>query len=114
MPKQNHDPAFAQIYFYDTDLNKQLERRQEIFSHLSSDMLRVLQDELHQINPFVNTFMSAGDQAKNISDISDINLIIHNTHGKDMRRYNQPTTSEIAVIIFDNNSEYTVYQNQKT
>ena len=26
-------------------------------------------------------------------------LIIRNTHGKDMRRYNQPTVSEVAVIF---------------
>src|SRR5438046_1366191 len=40
---------------------------------------RALQDELHEINPF----------------------IIHNTHGKDMRQYNQPTASEIAAIMLD-------------
>ena len=26
-------------------------------------------------------------------------LIIHNTHGKDMRQYNQPTVSEVVVIL---------------
>jgi len=66
-------------------------------------MLRELQDELHEINPFVYTFMSAEDQAKDNANISDMNLFIHNTHGKDMRQYNKPTASEIAVIIFDYN-----------
>ncbi len=64
-------------------------------------MLKELQDELYEINPFVHTFMSVGDQAKDNVNISDINLFIHNTHGKDMRQYNKPTASEIAVIIFD-------------
>src|SRR6266540_1156754 len=64
-------------------------------------MLRELQDELHEINPFVHTFMSAGDQAKDNANISDMDLFIHNTHGKDMRQYNKLTASEIAVIIFD-------------
>jgi len=31
MPKDDDKLAFAQIYFYDTDLDKQLQRRQEIF-----------------------------------------------------------------------------------
>ena len=64
-------------------------------------MLRELQDELHEINPFIHTFMSAGDQAKDNANISDMNLFIHNTHSKDMRQYNKLTASEIAVIIFD-------------
>ena len=45
--------------------------------------------------------MSARDQAKDNANISDMNLFIHNTHGKDMRQYNKLTASEIAIIIFD-------------
>src|SRR6266498_2337750 len=101
MPEYDDKPVFAQIYFYDTDLDKQLQRRQEIFTQLNPNMLRELQDELHEINPFIHTFMSAGDQAKDNANISDMNLFIHNTHGKDMRQYNKPTALEIAVIIFD-------------
>src|SRR6266540_4147235 len=101
MSEYDDKPVFAQIYFYDTDLDKQLQRRQEIFTQLNPNMLRELQDELHEINPFVHTFMSAGDQAKDNANISDMNLFIHNTHGKDMRQYNKPIASEIAVIIFD-------------
>src|SRR6266542_1611508 len=64
-------------------------------------MLKELQDELYKINPFVHTFMSIGNQAKDNANISDMNLFIYNTYGKDMRQYNKPTASEIAVIIFD-------------
>src|SRR6266542_1888206 len=64
-------------------------------------MLRELQDELHEINSFFNTFISERDQAKYNANISDMNLFIHNTHGKDMRQYNKPIASEITVIIFD-------------
>ena len=31
--------AFAQIYFYDTDLEKQLQRRNNIFTDLNSTMI---------------------------------------------------------------------------
>ena len=31
-------------------------------------------------------------------------LVIHEKHGKDMRRYNQPTSDEIAVIFTDSDS----------
>ncbi len=64
-------------------------------------MLNALQKKLYEINPFVHAFMSTGDQAKGVTNISNMNLFIHNTHGKDMRQYNQLTVSEIAAIIFD-------------
>ena len=101
---ENSLPSFAQIYFYDTNLDNQLQRRSSIFPNLNINMLKMLQEELHKVNPFVESFMDAGNRAKNVSDISDMKLIIHNTHKKDMRRYNQPTASEIAAIIFDSNN----------
>ena len=57
-------------------------------------MIEMLQDELHQINPFVESFTSAGN-----AKTDNMELIIHNTHGKDMRQYNQLTASEVAVIF---------------
>ena len=54
MPKEiGLKPGFSQIYFYDTDLDAQLQRRKEIIPDLDSNMIRMLQDELHMINPFV-------------------------------------------------------------
>ena len=83
-------------------MDAQLKRRQEIIPDLDFDMLRMLQDELHMINPFVQSFTNAGNIRKE-SNISNMELIIRNTHGKDMRRYNQPTASEVAVIFDINN-----------
>ena len=95
MPKDDyHEPTFAQIYFYDTDLDKQLQRRNNILSGLNSTMIEMLQNELHLINPFVKSFTSAGN-----AKTDNMELIIHNTHGKDMRQYNQPTASEVAAIF---------------
>ena len=87
MPRdENQKPTFPQIYFYDTDLDNQLQRWSSIFPNLNVDMLKALQDELHEINPFVKSFTDAGNRAKNEADISDMRLIIHNTHSKNMGR----------------------------
>src|SRR5436305_15263421 len=99
-----HDPSFAQIYFYDTDLNNQLQRRINIILTLNKDMLRLLQNELHNINPFVKLFTNAGNCAKKESNISNMQLVIYNTHRKNMKCYNQLTASEVAVIILDNSN----------
>ena len=63
-------------------------------------MLNALLNELHAINPFIKVFMTAGIRARN-ENLSDMILTIHSVHGKDMRRYNLPTASEISAIITD-------------
>ncbi|CAI2199767.1 11353_t:CDS:1, partial [Funneliformis geosporum] len=65
MPRYNDEkPSFAQVYFFDSNLDNQLQRRQEMIPNLNADMLKALQDELNMINPFVNQFITAGAKAK--------------------------------------------------
>ena len=93
------EPNFAQIYYYDgMEFDKQLERRHQIMKEsLSKDMLRELQWDLFFKNPFVQTFISAKDrEAEDKHEI--LNIVIYNTHGKDMRNYNMPTCSEVAIL----------------
>ncbi len=71
-----------------------------MFSDLNSEILNELQLMLSQINLFVNIYMTAGNMYKE-TNATNIKLYIHNTHDKDIRQYNQPTASEVAVIILD-------------
>jgi len=73
---------------------------------LNENMIQAIQNELYEINPFVNVFYQTGFEADNYPDLT---LTIHSTHGKDMRQYNQPTVPEIAAIILEN-YENTVIQ----
>src|ERR1043165_7632366 len=91
---------FAQIYFHDTDLDKQLQIRLSFMTDLNPETLKNLQLMLYQINPFVKVYMTAGEKYRD-DNPPTIKLHIHNTHGKDMRQYNQPTASEVAAIILD-------------
>ena len=93
-------PKFAQIYFHDSSLQYQLERRKELFPSLNEDILNALLNELHAINPFITVFMTAGTRVRN-ENLFDMILTIHSIHGKDMRRYNLPTASKISAIITD-------------
>ena len=96
----NDNPTFAQIYFYDANLDNQLQRRKELFPILNTEMLRSLQNELNDVNPFVHSFISIGKQARD-ENISNMTIVIHNVHGRDMRQYNQPTAPEVAAILPD-------------
>ena len=106
MPKiiegEEPKPKFAQIYFYDgRDFKSQINRRHNLMEKtLNYDMLQYLQYELYKNNPFAQTFVNA----KDVEDEDEITLTfiaIHNTHGKDMRNYNTPTSDEVAVLHAD-------------
>ena len=47
-------------------------------------MLRSLQNELNNVNPFVNLFISKGQQARD-ENISNMSIVIHNVYEKGMR-----------------------------
>ncbi|CAG8669144.1 7903_t:CDS:2 [Funneliformis mosseae] len=64
----NQKLTFDQIYFYNLNMNNQLQRRQEIFSNLNAEMLKILQDELSVNNPFVEQFVTSGVKAKSESN----------------------------------------------
>ena len=50
-------PTFAQIYFHDTDLDKQLQIRSSFITDLNPETLKKLQLMLYQINPFVKVYI---------------------------------------------------------
>lgn len=96
LPNENERPKFGQIYFYDPD--QQVNIRGEIFSELSPNLLRQIQNLLHDINPFVHQFLHASQFLDRNPSI-DLKLKILQDNNKDKRRYNKPTANEVAAII---------------
>lgn len=97
IPNPGFQPKFAQIYIYDTE--NELKNRLNIFkSNLNENLLKNLQQMMHTFNPFAQSFRSLGDQIKTDPFI-DYHLIIKCTQKHDKRKYNAPTSSEVAVLI---------------
>jgi hypothetical protein len=99
LPAPGSTPKFSQLYIYDTNFNNELNSRQQVFPHLDPEMLFELQQELHLHNPFAQAFRAAGESARSNENVR---LFIHADHGKDIRRYNMPTVSEVAAIMINN------------
>ncbi|CAG8721051.1 23738_t:CDS:2, partial [Dentiscutata erythropus] len=99
LPKQEEIPKFFQIYFHDSsDIEAQINRRHNIMKQsLNREMISIIQNVLMDLNPFIDTYISAGNE-----DLQDslYYILIHNKHGKDMRQYNTPSTKEVAAICF--------------
>ncbi|CAG8794038.1 22204_t:CDS:2, partial [Dentiscutata erythropus] len=101
LPEQREIPKFFQIYFYDSsDIEVQIDRRYKVMKQsLNRDMIINIQNVLIDLNPFVNTYISARN--KDLKD-SLYYILIYNKHSKDMRQYNTPLAKEVAAICFFN------------
>ena len=71
---------------------------------LDREIIIRLQEMIQNYNPYVKLFRTILDSNK--SNLRDFKMIIgSDLQGQDIRRYNKPTTSDVAVIKLDDGSE---------
>ena len=97
LPELGQSPKFAQIYFHDTDQEIQNRLAQ---SDLDPEIIEILQEIIHQINPYVHSFKSALD----LGDIGEYKLCIIAERTKipkeaHARSYNLPGGCEVAALM---------------
>ena len=91
LPNEGQEPKFAQIYFYDKEI--QVNRRTGLMD-LDRDNVRFL-TELMETNPYVSLYQQAREiEGENFS-------IAFHSGNVDCRRYNAPTVSEVGAILMD-------------
>ena len=73
-------------------------------NNLSKNLLNELQTIMHLVNPFVNSFKSAR-RSMDENNIPDIRLIMRAEKNTDLRRFNIPTASEVAVLMPGENDQ---------
>ena len=101
-----HKPAYAQIYFHDTDY--QTKTRKDGYTgdrKLDEGIVHDLTCALNDVNPYVNVFRSAAEliQSSGNSDEAKIILVNDKTkipEGAHQRTYNSPVASEVAAVVF--------------
>ncbi|RNA18930.1 hypothetical protein BpHYR1_000594 [Brachionus plicatilis] len=106
MPPNGQIPKFSQIYIFDQQLQTQL--RNNMFSDnkrikLDDKLIEELQNYLHKVNPYVDIYQQVGKKLQ-ANPHEQINIILKNNYTKD-KRYNTPTTDEIAVLMINNNQD---------
>jgi len=98
VPEEGINPQYAQIYFFDTDFNKQLERRSSIFTGLDNIVIAGIQNALNETHPYIQVLKCAREKWDG-SELLSIKLI--DQRSNEDKRYCQPTASEVAVILSD-------------
>ncbi|XP_078443049.1 uncharacterized protein LOC144712654 [Wolffia australiana] len=87
-------PYFAQIY--DTDC--QIDRRSSIFPDLHRNILEKIHNALAVANPFVCRFQANNKEALHYASTQEFELRVSEPSIRNCR-YNQPTGSEVAVLM---------------
>jgi hypothetical protein len=140
LPEPARKPAFQQIYIFDPDSEREIQARVDLMDYLTPnrDTIRALQNMLWDTHPYCKVLNMAKERLQTnrvvtlnlqsvripqrIQVIADSIIPIDTTRSvadcrglansltTDLRLYNRPTASEIAVLIEDDN----VFNNPQT
>ncbi|KAF6157639.1 hypothetical protein GIB67_037212 [Kingdonia uniflora] len=100
IPNHEQDASYAQLYIY--NLGAALDTRYKRNPRLNRYVLQVIQDTLVRNNPFCELYRHAYEVLEDAADgDEEFNVpgYLHYSVSTDHRRYNMPTTDEIAVIL---------------
>ncbi|KAF5934349.1 hypothetical protein HYC85_030520 [Camellia sinensis] len=99
-PQPGQDASYAQLYIYDS--YSALEIRNRRNPNLRRDVLKTIQDSLLQVNAFVDKYRQAHAILHQLDSVGhNLPAHFHYNSTTDRRRYNLPTTDEIAIVIPD-------------
>lgn len=96
LPEEGVDSKFLQIYFVGGE--EQITRRRNIIPDLRASVVEDLQNMLYTENHLVRSFK----QVVETTEAPDFNVVIRpdkTPTGEHVRRFNAPTTSEMAVLM---------------
>ena len=97
-PAVGQTPKFAQLYFHDADHETE-NRLSHVRTKLKPEILRPLQEMLHDINPYVQSFKSALDILTREADVRIVLVAKKSPDSTNPGCYNLPSGSEVAVLM---------------
>jgi hypothetical protein len=136
LPETDRTPAFQQIYVFDSDPDREVHQRLNLMDYFTPNVqtVKALQDLFWNTHPYCKVLKSAKERIqsnqpialslqsvrvprkpespmKSTRQIPTINQSekVHgliNSITSDLRRYNRPTASEVAVLIEDDDRLY--------
>ncbi len=107
-PANNHQPQYAQLFFYDPAYATEACRRRNL--ELDGGLLQQFLNMLHVCNPFIQVYLTARERSQQAPE-EDVRVMLNPQMrlvmkaGSDQRRTNLPTSDEVAVIIPDEYGE---------
>ena len=88
---------FAQVYLYDHNEAMNLRQSNKWNDGLDRRILESLQNMMDRVSPYVATYHSMKEKMKDM--LPETKMVIAETEGFDMRRYNKPRQYEPTVVF---------------
>ncbi|RLM69618.1 hypothetical protein C2845_PM17G09580 [Panicum miliaceum] len=94
--EDKHEPTHLELYFYDDDpsLDHRLSKCREKTRQKDMEVIQVLQDIFHWVNPYSEHLRSMG----HVDNLEDYHVKFNLDQHMDQRTYNVPLTSEVPAI----------------
>lgn len=94
------DPFYAQLYFYDVDTANAFRMRQQSNESCRRDLMNAISRELHRINPFIQSFLTMKEHCERVENAEhEMSMLITTNSRTDVRRFNDATATDVAVIF---------------
>jgi len=97
LPPGDLTPSYAQLYLYDPAEAR--DARMGRNTSLNATTMSDLQEMMLAHNPFVNNFKQAQEIMREVPDRQNLHVRLTYKAHSDPRRYNLPTSDDIAVIL---------------
>ena len=110
VPKKNINPAYSQIYIFDAKEHHDI-RMSISPDEIDSGILNLIQNMLHDVNPYVDIYTQAGLILRE-KPSAQLNIILKNNYDLD-KRFNLPTSDEIAILMIENPQNITNQVNKR-
>ncbi|XP_058217651.1 uncharacterized protein LOC131328777 isoform X1 [Rhododendron vialii] len=98
LPQAGQIGSYAQLYIYEPNFALDIRSRRN--PQLRRDVLETIQGSLLEVNAFVGKFRQAYAVLNQLAETGqNLSAHLHYSSFTDRRRYNLPTTDEIAVVV---------------
>lgn len=101
IPPNDEQPSYAQLYFLDTEEATKIRIGREFNSDCLPETMNILSEHLININPYVQNYrkMHQVIESNQFGDHQVLRMVLLQEQTTDLRRYNAPTTTDVAVIF---------------
>ena len=95
LPVESRTPSFAQLYFFDSDTEEQVNMRCCVMDGLDREIVATVQRVKSQVTSFVEMSLRADEFIRN-QELLNVQFATHEVQGVDLGTHNLPTCNEVA------------------
>ncbi|XP_031639257.1 putative uncharacterized protein DDB_G0286901, partial [Contarinia nasturtii] len=97
-------PIYAQLYFFDTDTANYSRMNNQNNERCLRSVMNKISEELDRVNPYVGSFRKMHEQIVQFPR-KELSIVMKADRDLDLRRFNEPISTDVAVIFTSTDGE---------